>query len=89
MQASQEPKYAVNFKGKVVNRRDGKAIPDNEPIMIFRAKDKHAAAAIEHYLTLCSEPAHATAVAKRLADFKSFAMQFPEQMHEPDTEQAP
>jgi hypothetical protein len=41
MDINQERKYDA-VDGKIVNRATGKPIPDDEPIVIFRAKDKLA-----------------------------------------------
>lgn len=48
MTTTNEPKYKI-VNGKIVNRASGEAIPDDEPIFILRARDKHALATLEAY----------------------------------------
>ena len=40
-----EPKYQI-VGDKIVNRASGEAIPEDEPVIIFRARDVHAAGLI-------------------------------------------
>ncbi len=61
-------------------------IPDDEPIMIFRARDKHAAHTIRDYLGRCRDEKHASVVYERIKDFEQFAKDHPDRMKEPDTE---
>lgn len=84
MLKSQEPKYDMNPQGKLYNRNSGNVIPDDEPVMIFRARDRHAAKAIQYYLSLCSDENHKDVVAGRHADFARFAVEHPDRMKEPD-----
>lgn len=85
MKTEQEPKYTTNADGRIVNRASGEAIPDDEPVFIFRARDRHAAAALLAYLQLCDDPDHLDAVQKRIGHFRLFAEQYPERMKEPDS----
>lgn len=71
MNIEQEPKYKIE-KGKIVNRADGIAIPDNEPVFIFRAKDIKAAYAIECYSLMLNEGVHKQVVLERFEDFKRY-----------------
>ncbi len=84
----QEPKYTVRG-GKIFNRASGEAIPDDEPVFIFRARDKQAAYALISYLTVCVDPEHVSAVTKRIQDFCRFENQHPSRMKEPDTQPNP
>jgi hypothetical protein len=84
MTQTQEPKYEIR-DGKIVNRSSGEAIPDDEPIMIFRARDKHAHGAIMDYFRRCSNTQHAEVVLARAAQFAEFADDHPDRMKEPDT----
>ncbi|MDP2901783.1 MAG: hypothetical protein Q8N96_01545 [Methylovulum sp.] len=86
MLKTQEPKYAVNNIGRIVNRSSGEIIPDDEPVMIFRARDKNAAFVISYYAKICADEKHQAAVKSRLHDFVDFAHQNPEKMKEPDTD---
>lgn len=95
MKELQEPKYqAVIFHDgepsfgddtKVINRITGEAIPDDEPIMIFRARDVHALDVIAHYRRLCSDEGHKRVVNDRWHDFNRFAEAHPDRMKEPDS----
>lgn len=81
----QDPKYRFE-EGRVVNRQSGEAIPDDEPVMVFRARDIHASLLIAYYHAMITNPDHKTAVSARIADFERFAEEHPERMKEPDTE---
>lgn len=84
MKESQEPKYRAEG-GHIHNRQTGEAIPDEEPIMIFRGKDRHAVLAIIHYASLLQDAEHREAVLERALDFTRFANQYPARMQEPTT----
>ncbi len=79
-----DPKYAV-VNGQFVNRASNEPIPDDEPVFIFRARDRHAAAAISAYADTCSDEEHRSIVRVCAADFRRFAEQHPTRMKEPDT----
>ena len=85
---AQEPKYTVNERGRIVNRESGVPIPDDEALMVFRAKDSFARGAIASYLAvLASEGAsaeHLAAVEKRLSDFNDFAIEHADRMRDPN-----
>ncbi|MEO1168596.1 MAG: hypothetical protein AAFW97_07810 [Pseudomonadota bacterium] len=69
----QEPKY--DFQGgKVINRASGKAIPDDEPVMVFRARDFHASPMIKYYADLVKDPMHKGVVMDRYHDFEMFRL---------------
>ncbi len=84
MLQSQEPKYGIR-KGRIVNRRTGEAIPDDEPIFVLRAKDRLAIRALTAYSSAVEDPQHAQAVAARIEDFKRFAQEHPERLKKPNT----
>lgn len=83
----QEPKYQFDG-GRIVNRASGEAIPLDEPVMVFRARDVHAIALISAYLgAIRGGPIqHQRAVEARLAAFHGFALEHPERMKLPDTD---
>lgn len=85
MLEKQEPKYDVNEDGQIINRATGDPIPDDEPIMIFRAKDSRSIDAIAAYVTACSDPVHKVAIGDRLQDFLRYQANNPALVHEPDT----
>ena len=87
MKKAQEPKYYADLRtGSIVNRASGEAIPDDEPIMIFRARDKHAREAIAYYQSRCKNTLHGEVIQRRFEAFDKFASDHPERMKEPDTD---
>jgi hypothetical protein len=85
MLRDQEPKYDA-IDGKIVNRASGDAIPDDEPVFIFRARDIHAREALEAYACVLTPGVHRNVVCQRIADFAKFAETNPGRMKEPDTD---
>jgi hypothetical protein len=83
--ATQEPKYRFEG-GRVFNRASGEVIPLDEPVMVFRARDRHAVTAILAYVECCRDPQHKRIVFERAAQFETFAREHPERMKEPDTD---
>jgi hypothetical protein len=84
MKVEQEPKYDVR-DGSIINRATGEAIPDDEPVFIFRAKDIRAVGILKRYQQGCTDPAHREAISQRIADFEEFARTQYGRMKEPDT----
>ena len=81
----QEPKYIFKAGG-VFNRASGEMIPEDEPIIVFRARDIHAAQVIRHYATLVNDDEHRRIVLKRADQFEAFAAENADSMKEPDTQ---
>jgi hypothetical protein len=81
----QEPKYDCGVDG-VFNRQSEFLIPAEEPIFIFRARDRHAIAVLEHYKLLIIDDHHEEVVQARINQFKEFKRTYPERMKEPDTD---
>jgi hypothetical protein len=82
----QEPKYTTSSKtGRLVNRDTGKPIPDDEPVMVFRAQDKRAVPALWGYFDSCTDLAHRDVIRARISDFEKFAKEHLDRMKEPDT----
>jgi hypothetical protein len=69
--------------GKLINRVSGEVIPDDEPVMFFRARDIYAVQTIEFYMTLIQNEFHQKVVSERVEDFERFATDHPERMKEP------
>lgn len=80
----QEPKYTVNGSS-IVNRATGAAIPADEPVFVFRARDVHAVNVLSAYARDVRDKAHAAAVWARVAAFKRFWDEHPDRMKAPDT----
>jgi len=88
-----DPKY--NFiGGHIINEASGLPVPDDEPCMVFRARDIWAVHAIESYLSDIElgigekDTPHVTAVKERIEAFRRFARDNRDRMKEPDTELA-
>jgi len=86
MNAYQEPKYEVGSDGELINRQSGEAIPDDEPVFVFRARDIHAAAVLIYYSTLAKDEKHREAIRMRAAQFSNWAVMHRARMKEPDTQ---
>lgn len=69
--------------GRFVNRKTGEAIPDDEPVMLFRARDLYALKAIQSYHSMLPDGAHADAVLATLQTFNTFRREHPERVREP------
>lgn len=81
----QDPKYSF-AAGGVWNRQSGEQIPLDEPVFVFRARDRKAVARLIEYAEQVDNPEHQRAVFERVEDFNGFAAAHPERMKEPDTE---
>lgn len=93
--STNDPKYdievIINDGGTVtgaqlVNAATGVAIPSEEPVMMFRAKDTHALSVILYYASRLSNKLHTAAVLERVSHFAAFVKNYPERMKEPDTQ---
>lgn len=69
--------------GRFVNRVSGEAIPDDEPVIIFRARDKHAPPVLVAYLNMVSDPHHRRAVTDRIGEFQAYREANPDRLKEP------
>jgi hypothetical protein len=87
MELFQERKYDA-VDGKIVNRATGKPIPDDEPIIIFRAKDFKSVAALTFYAGLCENEVHRDVIYGRVEDFIDFQQRNPEAVKEPDSDES-
>lgn len=81
----QEPKYYF-ADGKVINRASGEVIPEDEPIFIFRARDRKAVKALRAYADACGKIDQEDVVLSRVKQFEHFARDNPDRMKEPDTD---
>lgn len=85
MPVSQEPKYGIR-DNRLYNRASGEFIPLDEPVFIFRARDKLAASSLEDYWLRCNNGEHQDAIRSRMMDFAKFRDAHPERMKMPDTD---
>lgn len=69
--------------GQFVNRVSGEAIPDDEPVILFRARDRKALGLLIMYQGLCDEDHHKAAIQDRINEFSQFQIDHPERMKEP------
>lgn len=69
--------------GQFVNRVSGEPIPDDEPIIIFRARDVHTIPVLKLYQELCGDPHHLRAIQDRIDEFTAFQERFPLRLKEP------
>lgn len=91
MLESQEPKYMIVDENgnplpnaRIANRATGKPIPDDEPLMIFRGKDKHATDGMGAYWAVCENGNHCEAIDTRINQFHDFQRANPYLVKEPD-----
>jgi hypothetical protein len=63
--------------GQFVNRVSGEPIPDDEPVIIFRARDRHTLPLLHFYLELVADPHHQRAVQDRIDEFAAFQKSHP------------
>lgn len=73
---------------EIVNRATGEVLPEDEPLIVFRAKDSTTRNLINHYRELCMEHgsprAHIDRIDSTLRTFEQFAADFPDRMKTPD-----
>lgn len=77
-----ERKYEIR-DNKLVKRGSGAPVPDDEPLFIFRAKDRKALAALVAYSMVLNNLDQKAAVQKAINDFRAFQEKYPERMAEP------
>lgn len=72
----QDRKFAFR-RGRYVNRVSGEAIPLDEPVIIFRARDRHALDVLRYYRGLATDPHHRQVIAERIYEFGDYARAHP------------
>lgn len=81
-----EPKYALDTEtGQLVNKSTGTPIPDDEPVMIFRAQDMYLPLVLARYIELCEIREHRLAIGLRLAEVLDWQVNNPLRVKQPDT----
>lgn len=67
-------------------------IPDDEPVIVFRARDVHTRGVLAHYLRLCDQsgsPArHLRLIAQNLGRFIQWQEENPDKLRFPDSERS-
>jgi hypothetical protein len=81
-----DSKFSVDGD-QIIKTSNGEAIPEDEPVMIFRGRDRLALPLIRIYEQLgiidgCNDY-HAELVGKQIAAFEKFAEEHPERMKQP------
>jgi hypothetical protein len=77
-----ERKYKIK-DGRLVKRSNEVPIPEDEPLFIFRAKDRKALAALVAYNMILDNLEQKEQVTKSVNDFRAFLENHPELMAEP------
>lgn len=71
----------------IFNTVSGEPIPEDEPLMLLRARDVNALAAMVMYYNECKEngcnPLHMLGIQNRIDKFRKFSVDHPERMKEP------
>lgn len=82
---AQSSKYTTaTATGRITVRATGKPIPDDEPVFILRASDRHAVDVLDFYSTRCDGTQ--SFAAEQVAEvFQQWANANPGRMKEPDT----
>jgi hypothetical protein len=75
------------YKLAVIKISNGRAVPDDEPVFFFRARDKHAIEALVVYRQICIEGGcndyQIDGIDEAIARFEDFAKLYPEKMKQP------
>ena len=86
-----DPKYqatVIDGRVAIVKTRTGEPIPLDEPLALFRAKDRMAVRVLETYLIMCHGDRctieFRLALQNLIDDFEHFAKEHPERMKRPD-----
>jgi len=77
-----ERKYKIK-DGRLVKKSNEVPIPENEPLFIFRAKDRKALSALVAYNMILDRLDQKESVTKSINDFRDFQEKNPELMQEP------
>ena len=77
-----ERKYTIK-EDRIVKRSNEVPIPDDEPLFLFRAKDRKALAALVAYNMILDNLDQKESVTKSINDFRRFQEEHPERMAEP------
>jgi len=85
MRKKQERKYNI-VNDLIVNRATGRKIPENEPIIIFRAKDIKSIVALEAYRDSCEDALHREVIQKVIDEFVKFQENNQSVVREPDSD---
>ncbi len=80
-------KHHVDENGQIVKTGNNVPVSDNEPLCLFRARDRLAVPLLEHYRELCREDGcndfQLGQVNELIARFRQFALDNPQTMKQP------
>lgn len=87
--SANDPKYDFQ-DGRVISLSSGEPIPEDEPVMVFRARDLFSEDAIRGYLAAIAKSpqvplTHVRAVVNRVEAFTEFRSSWPSRLKTPDT----
>jgi len=80
-------KHSVTEDGTIIKTSNGAPIPDHEPKILFRGRDRLAIPMLQHYLALCLQngctPYQEQSMRAMIAEFEDFQRKFPASMKQP------
>lgn len=80
-------KHSVTDTGVIIKTSNGAPIPDHEPKILFRARDKFAIPMLHFYLGLCLQdgctPYQEESMRSMIKEFETFRNAFPSTMKQP------
>jgi len=80
-------KHHVDENGQIVKTGNGVVIPQEEPLILFRGRDRLAVPLLKEYLQLCIEDGcndyQRGQIEELIARFSSFAAEYPQVMKQP------
>jgi len=79
-------KYGVNGMGRVYNLQSGVEIPEDEPLILFRGKDRHLPDVLMEYADRCVDDAHGQSIMVKKREVELWQQNNQEQVKEPDTD---
>lgn len=81
-------KFAVTSEGDIISVRTGAPIPDHEPKILFRGKDKLAIPMMQYYLELCIQNGctkeQEESMRAMIEEFREYKNKFASVMKTPD-----
>lgn len=80
-------KYGISTSRNIVNLVSGEPIPLDEPLFLFRARDRNSLPRLYQYLDACIDDGcnnlHLNGIRQVIAEFEKFASEHPDRMKEP------
>ena len=80
-------KHSITDQGVIIKTSNGAPIPDHEPKILFRGRDRLALPMLRFYLGMCLEdgctPYQEESMRAMIAEFEDFQKKFPSSMKQP------